>query len=58
MARPASVRDLIHVLNLFFPPGLSLPNVVGVLLMFAALYPIIQLHQNQRMDPGQREQTA
>ncbi len=45
MARPGSVRDLIHVLNLFFSPGLSLLNVVGVLLKFVALYPIIQLYQ-------------
>lgn len=55
---PGSAQSLINALCIYFPPGLSLENVVLVLGTFLSLYPLVRLHNNQRRDPNQWQQTA
>ena len=54
----ATVRDLITVLETFFPGTLSMEHGLYVLVMVASLYPILKLHLHQRTEPHQPRQTA
>ncbi|KAJ7715578.1 hypothetical protein DFH07DRAFT_1014705 [Mycena maculata] len=48
-----SVRELIFVLELFFPPELAIQQAIYVLGVMISLYPILRLHLNQRQEPHQ-----
>lgn len=50
---PASVKDLILILQLFFPPDLALQQGLYVLAVLISLYPVLRLHTNQRREPRQ-----
>ncbi|KAJ7470610.1 hypothetical protein FB451DRAFT_1254290 [Mycena latifolia] len=43
----ASVRELIFILQLFFPPELAVQQAFYVLNVLISLYPILRLHANQ-----------
>ncbi|KAJ7481328.1 hypothetical protein B0H11DRAFT_2419421 [Mycena galericulata] len=43
----AAVRELIFVLQLFFPPELAMQQAIYVLGVLIALYPVLRLHANQ-----------
>ncbi|KAJ7076875.1 hypothetical protein B0H15DRAFT_925077 [Mycena belliarum] len=49
----ASVRQLIFILQLFFPPELAVQQAVYVLNVLISLYPLVRLHKNQRREPRQ-----
>ncbi|KAJ7669640.1 hypothetical protein B0H17DRAFT_1162224 [Mycena rosella] len=49
----ASVRHLIFILELFFPPELAIQQAIYVLGVLISLYPILRLHANQRRHPRQ-----
>ncbi|KAK7059935.1 hypothetical protein R3P38DRAFT_2598194 [Favolaschia claudopus] len=53
-----TVRDLIHILQIFFPPELSLHRALYLLGVILSVYPLFLLHINQRRQPGQRIRTA
>jgi hypothetical protein len=55
---PATVRDLITVLKMFFPGELSLKRAMYILIAVATLYPILRLHNNQATQPRQPRRTA
>lgn len=55
---PASVADLIYILDVFFPSNMSMLHALTVLLSLAALYPILRLHQHQLLEPRQPRMTA
>ncbi|KAJ7778448.1 hypothetical protein B0H16DRAFT_1300737 [Mycena metata] len=44
---PASVRQLILILQLFFPPELAVQQAIYVLGVLISLYPLFRLHSNQ-----------
>ncbi|KAJ6479635.1 hypothetical protein C8R45DRAFT_1054414 [Mycena sanguinolenta] len=48
-----SVRQLIWILQLFFPPELTVQEAFYVLGVLISLYPILLLHANQRRAPHQ-----
>jgi hypothetical protein len=52
------VRDLILILQVFFPSDLSLDKALYVLGVIVSLYPLLRLHLNQRRQPRQPTQTA
>lgn len=54
----ATVRDLITVLETFFPNELPLNRAMYVLLAVATLYPILRLHEHQVRQPRQPQRTA
>jgi CxC5 like cysteine cluster associated with KDZ transposases len=54
----ATVRDLITVLEMFFPGELPLKRAIYILVAVTALYPILRLHTNQVMQPRQPRMTA
>jgi hypothetical protein len=54
----ASVRDLITVLEMFFPSELPLNRAIYVLITLAAIFPIIRLHNHQVSQPQQPRRTA
>ncbi|KAJ7664770.1 hypothetical protein B0H17DRAFT_951958 [Mycena rosella] len=54
----ASVRDLILILQLFFPPDLALQQGLYVLASIISLYPILRLHLNQGREPRQPARTG
>jgi hypothetical protein len=53
-----TVRDLIVVLQIFFPGDLLLHRALYVLGVILSVYPLYRLHINQRRQPGQRVRTA
>ncbi|KAF8164581.1 hypothetical protein K438DRAFT_2066952 [Mycena galopus ATCC 62051] len=53
-----TVRDLILILQLFFPAELSVHKALYVLGVVLSLYPLLRLHLNQRRQPHQPAQTA
>ncbi|KAJ7065102.1 hypothetical protein B0H15DRAFT_926043 [Mycena belliarum] len=54
----ASVRDLILILQLFFPPDLALEQGIYVLVTIISLYPVFRLHVNQGREPRQPGRTG
>ncbi|KAJ6529563.1 hypothetical protein DFH09DRAFT_934714 [Mycena vulgaris] len=50
---PGSVRQLIFILELFFPLDLSLQQAIYILGVLISLYPILRLNANQRRHPRQ-----
>ncbi|KAJ7048313.1 hypothetical protein C8F01DRAFT_1380331 [Mycena amicta] len=44
---PPTVKGLIWILDLFFPPDLNAHDALHVLAVFISLYPLVRLHQNQ-----------
>lgn len=46
-AMGASVRELIFILQLFFPPELAVQHALYVLGVLISLYPVFRLHTNQ-----------
>ncbi|KAJ7110994.1 hypothetical protein C8R44DRAFT_833366 [Mycena epipterygia] len=55
---PPSVKDLILILQLFFPGDLSLQQGLYVFAVIISLYPILRLHANQRREPRQPARTG
>jgi hypothetical protein len=55
---PASVKDLILILQLFFPQDLALQQGLYVFAVIISLYPILRLHSNQRREPRQPARTG
>ncbi|KAJ7098821.1 hypothetical protein C8R44DRAFT_747906 [Mycena epipterygia] len=55
---PPSVKDLILILQLFFPRDLSLQQGLYVFAVIISLYPILRLHANQRREPRQPARTG
>jgi hypothetical protein len=53
-----TVRDLISVLQLFFPGHMPLRDALMVLATLAFVFPILRLHQNQRRGYRQPLHTA
>ncbi|KAJ6582310.1 hypothetical protein B0H19DRAFT_1252414 [Mycena capillaripes] len=53
-----TVRDLILILQIFFPGDLSLEKALYVLGVVISLYPLLRLHLNQRRQPRQPIQSA
>ncbi|KAJ7819718.1 hypothetical protein B0H14DRAFT_3737035 [Mycena olivaceomarginata] len=53
-----TVRDLILILQIFFPGELSIHKAFYVLSVIISLYPLLRLHLNQRRQPHQPSQTA
>ncbi|KAF7333343.1 hypothetical protein MVEN_02349600 [Mycena venus] len=54
----ATVRDLILILQIFFPPDLSLHKALYLLGFLISLYPLLRLHLNQQRQPRQPTRTA
>ncbi|KAJ7658659.1 hypothetical protein DFH06DRAFT_442145 [Mycena polygramma] len=54
----ATVRDLILILQIFFPSDLSLHKALYLLGVIISLYPLLRLHLNQRRQPRQPTRTA
>ncbi|KAJ7347200.1 hypothetical protein DFH08DRAFT_1001888, partial [Mycena albidolilacea] len=54
----ATVRDLILILQVFFPDDLSLHKALYLFGVIISLYPLLRLHLNQRRQPRQPAQTA
>ncbi|KAJ6613065.1 hypothetical protein B0H10DRAFT_1806149 [Mycena sp. CBHHK59/15] len=54
----ATVRDLILILQLFFPSDLALPKAFYLLGVIISLYPLLRLHLNQQRQPRQPSRTA
>ncbi|KAJ7679827.1 hypothetical protein B0H17DRAFT_1138965 [Mycena rosella] len=54
----ATVRDLILILQLFFPSDLSLHKALYIIGVILSLYPLLRLHLNQRRQPHQPSRTA
>ncbi|KAJ6518179.1 hypothetical protein C8R47DRAFT_1232236 [Mycena vitilis] len=50
----ATVRQLIFILELFFPPELAMQQALHVLAVLISLYPILCLHSNQ-MNEARRQ---
>ncbi|KAJ7795543.1 hypothetical protein B0H14DRAFT_3495818 [Mycena olivaceomarginata] len=55
---PTTVRDLILILQIFFPGELSIHKAFYVLGVIISLYPLLRLHLNQRTQPHQPSRTA
>ncbi|KAF7348003.1 CxC5 domain-containing protein [Mycena sanguinolenta] len=53
-----TVRDLILVLQFFFPGDLDLRQALYLFGIIFSVYPLLRLHLNQRRQPGQRTQRA
>ncbi|KAJ7483117.1 hypothetical protein B0H11DRAFT_1723416 [Mycena galericulata] len=53
-----TVRDLILILQIFFPSELSMHKALYLLGVIISLYPLLRLHLNQRRQPRQRTRTA
>ncbi|KAJ7458320.1 hypothetical protein B0H11DRAFT_2061707 [Mycena galericulata] len=53
-----TVRDLILILQIFFPGELSLHKALYLLGVIISLYPLLRLHLNQRRQPRQPGRTA
>ncbi|KAK7013419.1 hypothetical protein R3P38DRAFT_2639092 [Favolaschia claudopus] len=53
-----TVRELILILQIYFPPELSLYKALQILGLLIALYPIHRLHLNQQRQPHQPRHTA
>jgi hypothetical protein len=51
-------RDLILILQIFFPGELSIHKAFHVLSVIISLYPLLRLHLNQRRQPHQPSQTV
>ncbi|KAJ6486288.1 hypothetical protein DFH09DRAFT_1106152 [Mycena vulgaris] len=54
----ATVRDLILILQVFFPSDLSLERALYLLGVIISLYPLLRLHLNQQRQPRQPARTA
>ena len=54
----SSVRDLIAVLQIFFPGAVPLPTALCVLASVVSVFPLLKLHKNQRRDARQPQRTA
>ncbi|KAJ7787216.1 hypothetical protein B0H14DRAFT_3581083, partial [Mycena olivaceomarginata] len=54
----ATVRDLILILQVFFPNDLSLRKALYLFGVIVSLYPLLRLHLNQRRQPRQPVRTA
>ncbi|KAJ7614262.1 hypothetical protein DFH06DRAFT_1286300 [Mycena polygramma] len=54
----ATVRDLILILQIFFPSDLSLHKALYLLGVVISLYPLLRLHLNQRRQPRQPARSA
>ncbi|KAF8182469.1 hypothetical protein K438DRAFT_1908058 [Mycena galopus ATCC 62051] len=54
----ATVRDLILILEVFFPADLSLQKALYLFGVIISLYPLLQLHLNQRRQPRQPARTG
>lgn len=53
-----SIYNFIVFLQVFFPGGLSLQRTLYAIAVLASLYPLLQLHKNQRREPRQPPATA
>ncbi|KAJ7773618.1 hypothetical protein DFH07DRAFT_866044 [Mycena maculata] len=53
-----SVYNFIVFLQVFFPGGLSLQRTLYAIAILASLYPLVQLHRNQRREPRQPPATG
>ncbi|KAJ7473665.1 hypothetical protein B0H11DRAFT_2282525 [Mycena galericulata] len=53
-----TVRDLILILQIFFPGELSMHKALYLLGVIISLYPLLRLHLNQRRQPRQPGRTA
>ncbi|KAJ6484160.1 hypothetical protein C8R45DRAFT_1214970 [Mycena sanguinolenta] len=54
----ATVRDLILILQIFFPAELSLHKAFYVFGVIISLYPLLRLHLNQQRQPHHPSRTA
>ncbi|KAF8157551.1 hypothetical protein K438DRAFT_1910049 [Mycena galopus ATCC 62051] len=54
----ATVRDLILILEVFFPADLSLQKALYLFGVIISLYPLLRLHLNQRRQPRQPARTG
>ncbi|KAJ7321319.1 hypothetical protein DFH08DRAFT_917265 [Mycena albidolilacea] len=54
----ATVRDLILILEAFFPGDLALHQALYLLGVILSLYPLFRLHRNQQRQPPWRARTA
>ncbi|KAJ7312272.1 hypothetical protein DFH08DRAFT_943676 [Mycena albidolilacea] len=54
----ATVRDLILILEAFFPGDLALQQALYLLGVILSLYPLFRLHRNQQRQPPRRARTA
>lgn len=55
---PSTVRELILVLDTFFPPYLPMFHALFILCTIASLHQVLALHHNQRSEPRQPAITA
>ncbi|KAJ7152119.1 hypothetical protein C8R46DRAFT_962436 [Mycena filopes] len=55
---PATVRDLILILQIFFPGDLPLHKALYLLGFLVSLYPLLRLHLNQQRQPRQPARSA
>ncbi|KAF7342664.1 hypothetical protein MSAN_02023800 [Mycena sanguinolenta] len=53
-----TVRDLILILQIFFPADLDLRQALYLFSVIFSVYPLLRLHLNQRRQPGQRTHGA
>lgn len=54
----STARDIMLVLQAYFPPGADLTRTVYVLATVLSLWPLWRLHRRQIRDPGQRAHTG
>ncbi|KAK6996147.1 hypothetical protein R3P38DRAFT_2655422 [Favolaschia claudopus] len=55
---PPTVSDLVLVLQLFLPAGLSIEGAFYLIGVIISSYPLLRLHINQRRQPHQPARTA
>ncbi|KAJ6474228.1 hypothetical protein C8R45DRAFT_1160429 [Mycena sanguinolenta] len=53
-----TVRDLILILQIFFPGDLDLRQALYLFGVIFSVYPLLRFHLNQRRQPGQRARSA
>jgi len=54
----SSIKDLILILELFFPAALSLLRALYVLATIVSVYPLFLLHKSQQQELHQPQNTA
>ncbi|KAH6916227.1 hypothetical protein BKA70DRAFT_1140333 [Coprinopsis sp. MPI-PUGE-AT-0042] len=55
---PTSLRDLQFILDTYFPGTFPASQALLLLCSVFAVYPLLRLHRNQRLQPRQPRQTA
>ena len=58
LTMPATTRDLVLIIDSYFPVGTSLSRALYVITAITALWPLWRLHRRQSQEPRQPRETA